>query len=508
MAITADFYNFAKRKNSTKIPSSQPTTYNITLKDDCSITNPVIGLDIGIANNPHNYNYCKITTFGRWYYVSDWVWSGRLWWATLSVDVLATYKIDIYNTSCYVLRSAGRYNSDISDGFYPTKFVTNAYSDYISKNHLTPVYNFWAQTFADGFYVIGIINSDNTSIGAVSYYAMTPSNFAILKARLMSSTSWTDISVTNPDLGDSLYKSLFNPYQYIVSINWFPFSMPANIGTQIPTLPFGWWSIGNITAYAITNYIYDKNSNDTELIVIDHPQADSRGKFLRAAPFSKYRLFFPPFGEFELDANVIANGKWGIYYDMDEKACPLKFDLYIDLISGTGALSVYMDVQGNDPFYRATLLYTQTQISVPIQLAQVANNAWGALKNNVITSANVIGSALSLDIKGAITNAASGILNNIESSVPHVMTTGSNGSISPFITQDVKTESIHQIAVDDAPEEYGRPLCENVQLGTLSMQNTNSSGFVITLKADVNISGYETEINEINTALDGGVYLE
>lgn len=508
MPIAVDFYNFKKRKNSTKTPSGSPTTYNCVLKDGCSMIAPVIGLDIGLTANPHQYNYATIAAFGRNYYVSDWVWENRLWWANLAVDVLGTYKISIYNSNCYVLRAAGRYNGDISDGFYPTKFNTNAFSYYASRNHISPVSPFWAQTFSDGFYVIGIINNDNLSIGAVSYYAMTPSNFAILKARLMSTTDWTGIDVSNPDFGDALYKSLFNPYQYIASINWFPFSMPSNIGLSTTVLPFGWWEILNIQAYRVSEYIYNANPNSRNLYVIDHPQADARGKFLRAAPFSKYRLFFPPFGEFELDANIIANGKWAIYFDADEKFCPLEYDLYVDLISGTGALSIFMDVQGNDSYYRATLLYTQTQVSVPIQLAQVTNDAWGALKNTVATSATVIGSLASLQIGNAISSAANGILNNIESSVPHVMTTGSNGTISPYVTQDIKTESIHQIAVDDSISEYGRPLCEAVQLGTLSEQNTQSSGYVKTLQADVQIDGYESEIEQINQALDGGVYLE
>ena len=103
MPIAVDFYNFKKRKNSTKTPSGTPATYNCVLKDGCGIIAPVIGLDIGLTANPHQYNYATIAAFGRHYYVSDWVWENRLWWANLAVDVLGTYKTAIFNNTDYVV---------------------------------------------------------------------------------------------------------------------------------------------------------------------------------------------------------------------------------------------------------------------------------------------------------------------------------------------------------------------------------------------------------------------
>ena len=498
MSITASFYTFSKRPNSTAIPTGSPTSYNIVLKEGTSITAPVIGLDIGLTTSPVFYNYCYISSFARYYYVTDWTWQDRLWWASCSVDVLASFRQPIMASECYVARAAGQYDGTISDGAYPTKFITYA------NVHIQPS-QIWETSFTNGFYVVGIMNSDNTAIGAVGYYALTPSNFAILRARLMSTTDWTDIATTNPDLGDGLYKSLFNPYQYIVSVNWFPFAIPNNIGVQISTLPIGWWSVSNITAYIINNYIVDLNpsiAHPMTLSCSDHPQADSRGAYLRAAPYSKYRLFFPPFGEFDLDSNLIANGPW-IQSDTT-KYTSLFISLNVDLISGTGALEISKNFDGEV----VTLLYTQTMVAVPIQLAQVTNDTWGAIKNVATSAANTIGNFASLNIAGAISSAATGILNGIEAQVPHVQSSGSNGSICPYVTMDIKLECIHQICVDDAPEEYGRPLCKTAQLSTLSKNTTNTSGFVMTVKADVKIAGYESEIASINDLLNGGVYLE
>lgn len=495
MAITADFYNFAKRKNSTKIPSSQPTTYNITLKDDCSITNPVIGLDIGIANNPHNYNYCKIASFGRWYYVSDWVWSGRLWWATLSVDVLATYKTYILNNSDYIVRAGTGYDGKIIDVMYP---ATGEIS--ITKNDSVPS-NIWSQNFYSGCYVAGVINSDSNAPGAVSYYIFDLPMFTLFRNYLLTDTSWTNISVTSPDIGDDLFKSLFNPFQYIVSINWFPFT-PTGM-TLRQNIKIGWWDL-QVPAYTISNadyvfQVFGPNNTNPSVIAYDHPQTTSRGFFVNMSPFTTHRLYAPPWGEFELDADAIANGQWITPSGPDPvRYVPIGLEIRVDLISGIGSLRVYM-TKNNEQY---NLLLTQTTISVPIPLAQINTNAWGEVKNIAMTASSGISNLLSGNIGGVISNAASGILNSIENKVPRLQTIGSNGAITPYIVQKISLQTEHKYLVNDAIADKGRPVCKYDQLGNYSGYYVQTSG------AHVDIAGYEDEINEINTALDGGVYLE
>ena len=66
------------------------STFTGTLKEETSITHPVILLE---TVNPTTYNYAYIAEFNRYYYISDMV-SVRngLWRLYLQVDVLESFK--------------------------------------------------------------------------------------------------------------------------------------------------------------------------------------------------------------------------------------------------------------------------------------------------------------------------------------------------------------------------------------------------------------------------------
>ena len=68
MSFSATFYTFQKRINSTKQPTGG-SSYNIILKEGCSVNHPTIALDLGLASSPAALNYCYITEFGRYYWV-------------------------------------------------------------------------------------------------------------------------------------------------------------------------------------------------------------------------------------------------------------------------------------------------------------------------------------------------------------------------------------------------------------------------------------------------------
>ena len=62
MAINVDFYTFAKKVNSTKVPSGTAAlSTQCIIKRGSSIISPTIELDIGLATSPASYNYCYIS---------------------------------------------------------------------------------------------------------------------------------------------------------------------------------------------------------------------------------------------------------------------------------------------------------------------------------------------------------------------------------------------------------------------------------------------------------------
>ena len=113
MAFVVNFYNFAKRENSTARPSGG-TSFNCILKSESSIINPTIELQLSIDTAP-SYNYAYIPSYNRYYFVKEWTFNNRLWSASLSVDVLATYKTEIGNSFLYVTRSSAAFVRSIGD---------------------------------------------------------------------------------------------------------------------------------------------------------------------------------------------------------------------------------------------------------------------------------------------------------------------------------------------------------------------------------------------------------
>lgn len=503
--IPVTFYNFGKKHNSTKVPSSGGTVYNCALKEECSILSPVLRVAFQGNNGPTSFNYAMIAAFSRYYFITDWQWAGgNAWWAFLSVDTLASFKTAILNSTVYVARSSVRSNPLIIDGYYPaTASTLQNKIEYWSQNASTP----WVYNYDNGMYIVGVINGDSSSVGAVSYYAMTPAQFAVFKGVLMGSTTWAG---QQDDISDDLYKSLFNPFQYVASVNWFPMAYNANWGTSISSLKLGWWTLSGVSCYLLSV----KHTTITKYMnVYEHPQA-ARGSYLNASPFTKFRLCAPPWGEFTLDNSLLLASTWHSVSGQP-KYCNVHLVLDIDFISGQGDLYVYA-IPTNDANALLLLAHSQTAVCVPMQIAQINSNAWGQVRNThdmewgiAGAAAKTLGGALSLNagaVAGGIMEAGQTydnyILNGIENKVPHVQERGNNGSITGFMLPFfIECDYMQMVADDNA--DRGRPLCEAVLLSTLN------NGFIQCVDAHiVATTATENEINNINVMLNGGAYLE
>ena len=115
MSISADFYIFSKRKNSTKLPTNEtPTIIDVTLKSGTSLISPTFL--INYSGRP-TFNYLHFQ--GRYYFVIDIV-SVRndLWEISCTVDALASWKTTIGNTNALIMYANGGRN-DIIDNRIP-----------------------------------------------------------------------------------------------------------------------------------------------------------------------------------------------------------------------------------------------------------------------------------------------------------------------------------------------------------------------------------------------------
>ena len=485
MSIAVNLYTFAKKVNSTGRPSTSPLVLNCVLKDSCSIIYPVIGIDKGLTWNPAAYNYAYISAFNRYYYVNDWSFAEGLWWAAMGVDALATWRGSILDSEAYIVRASKNADGAIVDSMFPAKSTYDYDLARWNGSGLGP-YTPWTNNFNNGFYVVGVINNDTNSLGAVSYYAFTPAQFASFKGYLLGDVTWTGILTTNPDIGENLFKALFNPFQYISTVLWFPFTFPTEYGTAITSLKFGWWEIQNISCYRINSFYYATSSN---LQVSEHPQSATRGVYLNGSPYSDYRLFAPPFGEFELDASFFTTAQ----YVSGFTSVPCS--IVVDLISGMGSLTVSVGAPS------ARILYVQSQIAISIQIAQLyTENNMGDTMSTVAQSAVSAVKRLFGASEGS-QKADIGIIDALSVGTVHMMQTGSNGSLCQFSTPFFIGCKHYEMA-DDAVFDKGRPVCKESGLSTYSGE------YVQTVGAHIPLSGTETEITAVNDALDGGVFLE
>lgn len=466
--MQATFYQFAKRTNSTKRPSGGQE-FGIDLKAPCNIIDPEI--KIASQSDPTGYNYCYLPTFSRYYWVKNWTYSGGLWVASLTVDTLASYREQIGNSTEYVTRSSAQYDGTISDGLYPASAKVQSVT--------TAFQGGFAETISGGFFVIGFIAKNANSVGAVTYVVMTSGNAKKLSAKLLTDVSY--LSIDNTEISDSLTKVLFNPYQYIVSCNYFPFDI-AKITAHLPlvsSVDVGWWSI-DVPCW-ILGEDNNKLTKSVSVSIPKHPQAGSRGGYCNASPYTDYTIFLQPFGVIPLDASKL----WG--------AVTLSIQYMVDLFTGDSILRIFTD--SNQLVHETT-----AKLGVPIQLSNITfdiPSGGGLLQTGIAAAFGGLQAAFS---GGSISDVGNGILNAAQATNADVASKGATGSTIAFDSVPYMVARF-KILTDDNNTDHGRPLCKRVQISTIP-------GYIMVDDPDIALTATAEEIDSVKSYMKNGFFYE
>lgn len=489
------YKQFAKKENSTKVPASGTLTLALQgiLKEPCSIMTPVIKIERLPADAiPGDYTYARWVQADRYYFIEDWVWVNGLWEVHMKEDVLATFKTPIGNSTEYVLRtdSTTDFNGEITDTTYPatTDIVSESYS----------LSNIFTTDLTVGCYIVGIISGGTSqAVGAISYFAMTSAQFGALKDKLFSNDNLEIMGIIDSggqqlvqDLSQEVLKTLYNPYQYIVSCMWFPFGKSAIPSTSpVSTIKIGWWDypLSGDRLYAQTFEL-----GNEQFAITAHPQA-SRGSYLNYAPYTR-RTLLGRFGSVPIDTTMFVVGN------------KINVSYMIDLITGQCYTKISRRDETTSPASEDLLAERNFLLGVPIQIAQVGTDYLGTAVSALNTIPQIMGGAISGiasgkgAIMGAIAGGASGIYNTLQSAMPQVESSGQNGS---FLAPANNTHVIEQFykIVDEDIAHRGRPLCELRQLNTLS-------GFILCAEGEIDISCYDNERKEIVRYLTEGFFWE
>lgn len=468
------FTDVSKRPNSTFQPDRtglSPVTGE--LKEETSFLDPVIRFTPAIVSgtfSPNAFNYAFIPYWRRYYYITDWKFVNGCWEAYMSVDVLASFKLEIQNTTAYVVRSATDYDGNIVDGKYPIKTNTTISNTVMGQE----------MDINHGCYILGITNCTNSVYrkGCNEYYAMTENELNALLQFLYSGSIYQMSSAY--DVSEGLFKAIMNPIQYITSCIWIPVEASIISAHQPTNIDIGYWS--NISG--VTGRILE----GTVTAALDyyqlptHPQI-SRGNYLKFSPYTKHTLYFPPFGEIPINTTYLNIGDY------------LCIQYSLDVINGQSNLRLSIQNTNTQVDHTRAKAFTERagQAGIPIQLSQVNTG----ILNSVTTGLSSVVSALSGNFAGAaagIVGASSNLLENKNCSL------GYNGSFIETYDYPLLVSEFNLLA-DENRSEFGRPLCQNRTLGNLN-------GFIVCGEGDHAFTATQTERDKINEFLLSGFFME
>lgn len=457
-------YTFGKRENSTARPSGG-VSFQARIWDGVGIMSPQIIFSFqDNTTNPTAYNYAHIPAFNRYYFIRDWQYKNRCWIASMQVDTLASWRDYIADSTQYVTRSAADYDGSIMDSLYPaTADITHVSQSASDMGGEQPGGNPFVSDLTQGTYIVGIINASGAGMGAATYYALSNGQFGALRNALMGNTDWLGGDAI--EITQELLKTLFNPFQYIASCIWVPFS----VGGSGTTIKYGWWDLGVSGSLLTTT---TRLASAFFSSIPKHPQS-GRGEYLNLAPFSRYVLNWPVFGTYPLDPAKL------------QGCSSIDCQCFVDLVSGKGTLNII-------PNNGSVIASVNVQVGVPITLAQMATDYAGS----VASFAGAIGEALTMDFVGAV----NGIGNTAQKMMPQLSTGGSNGSVSPFMFPPALYADFLTV-VDDSPQHRGRPLCSERRVGNLA-------GYMTISDPDIDFPCTADEQTQIKQYMESGFYYE
>ncbi len=533
MSFNIELYEFQKKTNSTATPrAGSGRTFTCTPRHAISVMSPVVSVR---SDDLISATYAYIPRYNRYYWITNIVnTASGLWQLSLSVDVLASFKDDLLGSTEYIARSSVAYNGNIVDSMYPSKSG--------SFIKMTSAGVPWVDDIYSGTFIVGVINGQTSaSSTAVTYYAMTDTQYGLLLSNLQNQTTMASIlGITVNDSGIvegltgclqdisyDVYIAQLNPIQYIVSSVYIP--VPARkfhiVGTTVFQL--GKWEMGFQCSYIDARCELDLGS----ISIPKHPQYSTRGQYLNAPPYSTYSTHFPGFGTIELDGARLS--RWSTL------SAKCVFDAY----NGTG----YLYLNTNDPDEKDGCVgILSGSIGIPVPVTQLlatdlktqAIAAVSQMVGNLSASGNVTNGILKLgaQVNLAISKIQDTALDFLLPDSPEKSQfmdwwTGSEQSVKEY-AESLNTPSItsglssvptlalsgsvggsaalwgewwlkneYFLLVDEDLETLGRPLMEVRRIGSLS-------GFCQCLNTHIKTHGTATETQAVNSMAMNGFFIE
>jgi hypothetical protein len=442
-------YHFSKRKNSTKRPTEQGTTVPCLLKSATTFQNPTFILQKPM-NDMLQFNYAK---WADHYYFIDSTTSINAGQTEISCteDVLATYKNEIGNYTCFIERSSNQTTIANDTMYIPT-------NDWVlSTRHVSHKEKIMTSTYSQQ-YIIRVVSRT----GVASYY-INGDQLNNLLDYMYTESNFADV------ITDAITKLMFDPFKYIVDLKWIPFVESAFKNNNNEVIQLGFWDSGvmakRIDENTVVNFSYS--------FAFDNPLYAITDFRYYNPSFSNYFIKLPFIGVVALNP-----------YKIDETVNALyQFD------ATSGLCNVFLQSK------KVVFASYQFQLSVPVQIGYATTN-----------TAQLTTSAVSLVGAGLQGNIAQGISSGIEAgrsiTAPEVSMLGTIGNISNILNNQIlefNSYACTSIDPDGASEGYADGTVRYI---------SGLSGYIKCRNASIEISGFTGDQEAVNKYLNSGFYYE
>lgn len=469
MALTANFYNFSKRQNSTKVPTGiVGTSFNITLKQPTSMNSPVFMLN----TDTFTYNYCQFN--GAYYFVTD-VVSVRndIWEIHCTKDVLATYRTEILGSTAFVMYDTAA-NTEIAD----TRLAINATVS-ISQNSTD-----MEEIQGNGKYLLCCVGEDSTDTWVLSSSPNAITN--AIKTEVFNGILDNEPTV-QPDIMTQVADTVTWAKGFLTQLlasgkapdciracYWIPWDISGDSNTEDIYL-------GDYNTHVAGSKITRNNSVYSYTVTIPWQFNDWR----RLPPYTRIYLYMPFIGYIEIPSSSVIGGN--------------TIQVEYSVARRTGAVSVIISAAGNilgkyNGDSATTIALGSSNIS-PLQSATgVLKLAGGA--------AAVIGSGGAAAGVAGLMGITSGIQNMMEGQPSCIG--GFSGGADAGHTRTIKCITVcHNTNVTPASvaSVIGTPTFASKALGSIS-------GFVQTEEFSLQADAPDQDLQRVNTYLNGGAFIE
>lgn len=442
-------YHFSKRKNSTKRPTGQGTEVPCLLKSATTFQNPGFILQKPM-NDMLQFNYAK---WADHYYFIDSTTSINAGQTEIicTEDVLATYKNEISNYTCFIERSINQTTLANDTMYIPT-------NDWIlSTRNVSHKEKIMTSTYSQQ-YIIRVVSRT----GVASYY-INGDQLNNLLDYMYTESNFTDV------ITDAITKLMFDPFKYIVDLKWIPFVESAFKNNNNEAIQLGFWDSGvmakRIDEDTVVNFSYS--------FAFDNPLYAITDFRYYSSSFSNYFIKLPFIGVVALNP-----------YKIDESVNALyQFD------ATSGLCNVFLQSK------KVVFASYQFQLSVPVQIGYASTNI-----------AQLTTSAVSLVSAGLQGNITQGISSGIEAgrsiTAPEVSMLGTIGNISNILNNQIlefNSYACTSMDPDGASEGYADGNTRKI---------STCSGYLRCRNASIEISGFTGDQEAVNNYLNSGFYYE